>query len=486
MATPSYSLRDKVTFSEREGEYYLVSSFPLKAARISPQLKPLFSYLESRPGADLDELAGLLPTENTEKLGVYLTRLAKRGFLEENGKGCAGEEPTVSVIIPVRNRPKDLASCLSSLLKLDYPKEKLEIIVVDDASTDNTPDVASRYPVVLKCMPNRKGASYCRNVGAELAQNDILCFLDSDCTSAPDWLNELGAAFLDSKVGGAGGLVESHDDKTGLDRYEQVKSSLCMGNVARDSSNGDRFFYVPSCNLAVRREVYRGLGGFREELEVGEDVDLCWRMTDRGHVIEYLPSARVYHRHRNEIKSFCRRRFDYGTSEPLLQKLHPNREKRFPLWPKAFVFWLLLAFAALLGQPLLLVPALIWLMADAWQRHKKAARQGWPATFPLVFLATVRIDLSALYHLCSFVSRYYLLPTILITPFLPVFGGVLWGMHFGVALAGFVILKPELNPVAFCFYFTLEQISYQTGVWWACLKFDFFAPVLPRLRMRVD
>lgn len=103
--------------------------------------------------------------------------------------------------------------------------------------------------------------------------------------------------FTDEQVSAVGGLVASSLDRTHLDRYEQVRSSLHMGNYARDSRGGDLFFYLPSCNLAIRREVFFNPGGFTEAMDVGEDVDLCWRIMDAGGVIEYNPSAKILHRH---------------------------------------------------------------------------------------------------------------------------------------------------------------------------------------------
>ncbi|MEW5722717.1 MAG: mycofactocin biosynthesis glycosyltransferase MftF, partial [Thermodesulfobacteriota bacterium] len=335
MAAARYKLREGVSLSRDGDKCFLLSTFPLKALRFSPALASLFERLREERGAEVDELNQLRPEEPRERLARFLARLVKQGFLEEQGADFWAEPPKVSVIIPVFNRPRDLENCLASLFDLDWPAEKLEIIVVDDASTDDTPEIARRFPVTLLRAARRQGASRCRNQGAAAAGGDILCFLDSDCTAARDWLIELVSVFKDREVGAVGGSVESQTDRTRLDRYEQVKSPLLMGRVSRDSRNGDRFFYVPSCNLAVRRELFTALGGFREDMEVGEDVDFCWRLTDGGFVLEYRPSARVFHRHRNRLKAFCGRRFDYGTSEPLLQDRRRGRMKNLVVRPLA-------------------------------------------------------------------------------------------------------------------------------------------------------
>jgi len=484
LVEPSYRLRQGVRLIEAQGKCFLVSSFPLKAVAVSPRLAPLFRCLAAKPGTGLAELDRLQARPLGQRLETFLYQLVKKGFLDEEGLCRPSPRPLVSVIIPVRNRPEDIKTCLDSLLKLDYPRQKTEIIVVDDASIDETAQAAGRRPVRLIQNRERRGASACRNLGAAQAEGEILCFLDSDCLARVDWLDQIVSVFGDPLVGAAGGRVDSQDDKTGLDRYEQVKSSLLMGTTAKDSRNDDRFFYVPSCNLAVRRELFLRLGGFKEELEVGEDVDLCWRLLDQGSVIEYRPQARVAHRHRNQIWPFCRRRFEYGTSEPLLQALHPQRRKIFLVWPWALGFWALIAVAILAGLAPLTGLALAWLLVDASLRWRKVRRAGLDLAFGPVLAAALRSDLSFLYHLASFFSRYYLFLVFLLIPFLPLAAAVLAGVHLGVGLVQFFTFRPRLNPLAFLFYFSLEQLSYQAGVWYGCLRARFFSPISPKIRCR--
>ena len=80
-------------------------------------------------------------------------------------------------------------------------------------------------------------------------------------------------------------------------------------------------------------EAFAAAGGFRAELQVGEDVDLTWRLRDAGRRIAYLPRGAVCHAHRSRLWPFMKRRFDYGTSEGLLQQLHPVRGKKMLIPP---------------------------------------------------------------------------------------------------------------------------------------------------------
>ena len=477
-----YSMRDGVRCIEKKNKFFLLSTYPLKFAAFSSEVAPILRYLENHPQSSLEDLASQFAGATKKGFPAFLYTLVKKGFLEEKGLGTYSWTPRVSVVIPVRNRTEEIETCLQSLSNVSYPRENLEIIVVDDGSDDNTPEIADRFSVKLFRMENRKGASFCRNYGAQKAQSEIVCFLDSDCVVDNLWLKELMSVFRDPRVGACGGLVDSYEDTSNLDRYEQVKSSLNMGAVTKDSRDGDRFFYIPSCSMAVRMSLFSRLGGFREEMEVGEDVDLCWRIIDAGHVIEYRPAAKIYHRHRNTLGPFCRRRFDYGTSEPILQALHLNREKTFIFRPWSMGVWILLILGISTGAVWFYILSVLWTAADTVFRWRKSYTAGIALNPLLVLNAVVRSDLSFLYHLSSFFSRYYVVLFTVLIPVLPLPGISIWAVHGSVGIVQFIVKKPRLNILEFLFYFSLDQMSYQTGVWFECFRKRFFAPVFPKIR----
>lgn len=471
-------MRKGVSLFEDNRGCVLTSDFPLNALRLDSRWSKLFSWLSENPGSELESIPFRPIGVTQQALGIFLHRLAIKGYLTETGVPNNQWMPRVSVIIPVRNRPEDLRRCLDSIESVRYPKENLEIIVVDDASEDDTPKVAKQFEATLLQNTRQKGASFCRNRGARLATGGILCFLDSDCMVRSNWLRHLVVGFIDEQVSAIGGLVDSASDRAPLDRYEKVSSSLHMGSYAKDSREGDPFFYLPSCNLAIRREVFLKNSGFAESMDVGEDVDLCWRIIDTGGVIEYNPSAKVLHRHRNRILPFCRRRFEYGTSEPLLQNTHRNRRKKMLIWPQAIVFWALMAGTII--HPMCLTFSLLWFAIDAHLKQKRAQRECVPLKFIAVMKAVCRQNFSILYHLGAFGSRYYLLPALLLAPVLPALGLLMTGLHLVVGMATCFLKRPQLNMISFLFFFSLEQLSYQAGVWAGCLKRCFFLPVAPK------
>ena len=427
------------------------------------------------------ELVPLIQNVDAEPLEEMLNELVLKGFLEQKGIPDLEEFPMVSVIIPVYNRPEEIRECLQSLESLDYPSNRFETIVVDDASTDHTPEIVTRFSVRLIRLKKNRQAPYCRNLAAEKASGDILAFVDSDCLVDPLWLKELLPAFRSASVGAVGGRVDAYFNRSGLDRYEAVNSSLIMGRHAMRSQKTDTAFYVPSCNLLVKRDVFRRIGGFREALVVGEDVDLCWRMQDQGFRLAFQPVGKVLHKHRNRLYFFCRRRFEYGTSEPLLQKMHAGRAKKWIYPVTGFLFLIFGVLAATIHGPLFLSLCAAMAIWDTLNRWRAIHKRGLPVGMGSILVAVLRGYFAFFYHLCAFASRYYLIWGILLFPLLPVVSTVILSMHLLACAVDFFIKKPNLNPFLFLFYFTLDQISYQCGVWWACLKQRSFGSVNPKL-----
>ncbi|MBI5604170.1 MAG: mycofactocin biosynthesis glycosyltransferase MftF [Deltaproteobacteria bacterium] len=480
----AYRLRKSVHYSQRNGAPFLVLDFPLKTLRLNPFWIPLLETLSGDLFIPLEHLATLASSVPADKCEFFLNSLVEKGFLEFEGISPLSEFPFVSIIIPVRNRPEAIAACLESLLHIDYPAEKLEILVIDDNSTDRTPEVVSGFPVRLIALKEHKQASYCRNLAAREARGEILAFIDSDCLAEPLWLKELVPAFKDPNLGAVGGVVEAFSGDNGLDRYEEVKSSLKIGSWFKRSIKEDRFFYLPSCNLLVIKTHFLKLGGFREDLFVGEDVDVCWRLQDDGFPVEYRPQGTVYHQHRNSLWPFCLRRFQYGTSEPWLQRWHSRRRKQLLILPAESLFWIFLISGIIfVSWPLLGVSSGIFLL-DTIIRFIALSSRRIPLGFKSLLLAGIREYLAFFYHWAAFFSRYYLFVPLLIFPFLPMISLALIGLHLLNGAVEYFIKKPRLNFFSFLFYFTLDQLAYQAGVWWGCLKNRCFHPVNPVLTFK--
>ena len=477
----AYRLRESVQYRWSKGSPILILDYPLKAMILHRFWGHIIEPLTDGRFIAFEHILSRLNHVDPQGAEIFLNGLVRKGFLEQEGFPTLSDYPYVSIIIPVRNRAEEITACLQSLYRLDYPPEKREVIVVDDASNDTTPEQVSAFPVQLIALKERRQASFCRNLAAQKAKGEILAFLDSDCLADPLWLKELIPAFTDTSNGAVGGLVDSWGNEKGLDRYEKVKSSLNMGSWPKSSWEEDHFFYLPSCNLMVRRTLFLRLGGFRQDMCVGEDVDFCWRLQDQGYRIEYRPVGTVYHRHRNTMRHFCARRFDYGTSEPLLQKFHTKRIKQFlfPILDCTFWFFVLLSIAS--GWLPLLGICVLVLLTESLFKSSRIRRKSIPISFSNILLATFRGYLAFLYNCCAFVSRYYLLWILLICILSPLGAVLMFGAHLVTGVGEYFMKKPRLSLPSFLLFFTLDQLSYQSGVWWSCLKRLCFRPVNPQI-----
>ncbi len=488
MHTPtelSFRLPKGVVSHETKRSFQLVRHFPLKTIFLHEKWIPVLNLLSGEKFIPLHEILDILKGADPEKVESLLHDLVRKGFLEQTGFSILPDYPFVSVIIPVRNRPREMEDCLLSLARIDYPASRMEIIVVDDASTDHTPQVVSHFPVRLISLKENRQAPYCRNLGAKKAAGEILAFIDSDCLADPLWLKELMPAFKEAPVGAVGGRVASWFRESPLDRYEEVKSSLIMGKRFARSHEKENFFYVPSCNLLVRKNLFLESGGFREELFVGEDVDLCWRMQDAGHLVEFRPMGTVFHKHRNRLKPFCMRRFDYGTSEPLLQQLHRNRPKKMIFPMASSLFWIMGILALLFQSGLSLSLCVVIVFADTLKKRFLARRMDIPLKTRLLFLSVLRVYFAHFYHFCAFLSRYYLIWSIPAFYFSPMLFAWIWFAHLLTGSVEYLIKKPKMNPFSFFFYFSLEQLFYQLGVWWGCVKHLSFQAVNPQIAWKI-
>lgn len=461
----NYRLAAGISLEEGQEGGFLYATRPLRLVRLNRPLLQLARRLRQE---------SVTPASEGEVKA--LETLARRGFLEREWPALVESElPRVSVIIPVKDRAADLRNCLNSLAALDYPPQLLEIIVVDDGSSDATPEVARELGArLVHSGAVGGGPAAARNRGADVARGEILAFIDSDCTASPQWLRELLPVFTDPRVAAVGGWVDGMHHAAPMDRYEAVMSSLNLGRRVMTGGAGGDTFYLPSCNLLLHRSAFAAAGGFRAELQVGEDVDLTWRLRDAGHSIVYLPRGSVCHAHRSRLWPFMKRRFDYGTSEGMLQQLHPVRGKKMLLPPMLTAILALLALALVLGSALPLWPALALLLTDSLRSSRRIGQQGLTLPFGKILLARLRAVGSLGYYLGYHLLRYYLTPLLLATLLFPPLGLLALILWLGVASVDHQVRRARLALPLFWFFYLCEQLAYGSGVFAGCLRLRNF------------
>lgn len=230
--------------------------------------------------------------------------------------------PTISVVVCAYNEEARIGACLESLTRCDYPD--LEIIVCDDGSSDRTAEIARRFPFKLLELP-RGGLSKARNAGLRAASGAIIAYLDGDAQCHPDWPYYLAMSFDEPKVVATGGPnVEVPE----VDFAERVVDA-CPGGPIHVLLSDDRAEHVPGCNMAIQREALLSVGGFDEVFRsAGDDVDVCWKLQDRGGQVGFAPTAQVRHHRRATFKGYLRQQYNYGRSERMVAGRHPHRFNR--------------------------------------------------------------------------------------------------------------------------------------------------------------
>ena len=228
--------------------------------------------------------------------------------------------PTVSVVVCAYNAAATLDECLRHTCALDYPE--LEILVVDDGSTDATAEIARAHPRARLVPIEHGGLSVARNVGIDVATGDVVAYLDSDAFPTPEWPYYLALAFDGRTVVGAGGPnVPPLDDPPSA--HAVARSP---GGPVHVLTSDDRAEHVPGCNMAFWRRTLLEVGGFDPVYtSAGDDVDVCWKVLDAGGDIGFHPAALVWHHRRAGLRPYLKQQRGYGRSEALVEARHPDR-----------------------------------------------------------------------------------------------------------------------------------------------------------------
>jgi cellulose synthase/poly-beta-1,6-N-acetylglucosamine synthase-like glycosyltransferase len=240
--------------------------------------------------------------------------------------------PDVSVIVPVRNRAKDLRDCLESIVSLEHTS--FEIIVVDDQSDDETWEVASRYPVKL-LKGKGKGAYAARNVGVGAAKGAIVAFTDSDCIVDKDWLKNITECYSDDTVAGVGGRVLAAATTRVLEVFQSLGPQEVVDSDWRHELGSlERGLFLNglgSGNMSFRLQALKEVNGFAEDMDKCGDYEICWRIQKRGYRLLYEPEAKVYHKPRSTLAELVIQSYRSGRSQPQFLKKRHNGYSYFEL-----------------------------------------------------------------------------------------------------------------------------------------------------------
>ena len=221
--------------------------------------------------------------------------------------GAPADPPFVTVVVPVRNGEDKIADCIDSLLAMDYPRERHEILVIDNGSTDRTAEIVHSRPVTCVHEP-RRGVSNARNRGIAEGRGEVLAFIDGDCLAEPGWLSELVRPFADPEVGCVAGELGHEPGESTAER----QASRMFGAWQRYAV-GSNPPYAITANAAYRRSVLDAIGLFDSRMPRAQDVELGLRFNERCALrLVYAEHAVVRHRHRSTHRGFFRQQLGWS------------------------------------------------------------------------------------------------------------------------------------------------------------------------------
>ncbi len=278
----------------------------------------IFSWTDDwfRAGAAVDDWAfGLTDRDRRPKLALSAVCAAFSGVPFAQDRAW----PRISVVVCSYNGARTMRDCLEGLCRLQYPD--FEVIVVNDGSKDATSAIAHEYGFRVIDTENR-GLSSARNTGLAAATGDIVAYIDDDAWPDPDWLTYVAATFMRSDYVGVGGPnIAPPGDGAIADCVANAPGGPIHVLLTDQEAE-----HLPGCNMAFRTTALRAIGGFDPRFRTaGDDVDLCWRLRERGGKLGFHPAAVVWHHRRNSVRAYWRQQRGYGRAEALLEQKWPEK-----------------------------------------------------------------------------------------------------------------------------------------------------------------
>jgi mycofactocin system glycosyltransferase len=371
-----------------------------------------------------------------------------------------------TVVIPVYNRADQLARLLASVRDATAgATSKPRVIVVDDCSADpqSIAQVAQSFGAECIALTKNQGPAAARNAGLAQVTTEYVVFLDSDIVVDAHTIPTLLKHFADPKVAIVAPRISGLLGQPGwIARYEDVASSLDLGPVAASIKPRTNHSWIPAAAIAAR--VAAVSSGFDTDMQVGEDVDLVWRLSKAGWRIRYEPSATARHEHRADLRQWAKRKQDYGTSAVALAKKHPEA-----IAPAILAPWGVGVMVALLVQRKWSVPVAIVIGVLVALRGR---RQFASAKYPFALSASLTAR--------GFEAAFSQVSALMLRHWWPVtFFGCLFSQRIRKATLALALIdigreyvrrSPRMDPVSFGAARRLDDIAYGSGVWLASLR----------------
>lgn len=277
----------------------------------------------------------------------------------------------LSIIVPVYNRPDEVADLMASLrVQTD---SNFQLVLVEDGSTvpalpatpsaDGSwkPDADPGFNLKYFRKEN-EGRSIARNYGIERADGDFLVFVDSDCILPPKFVETLRGELARNPVDCYGGPDAAHESFTPTQKAINfaMTSFLTTGGIRGKKKSMEKF--TPrTFNMGFSRKVYDTVGGFREMFS--EDIDMSTRIRNAGFSIALFPDVFVYHKRRGDLDKFWRQVHVFGMSRITLELLYPGSMKLVHWLPAVFTIGAIALALGTLISKWMVIPLIIYILA---------------------------------------------------------------------------------------------------------------------------
>lgn len=448
-----------------DGGRVLLGGNPVRLVRLGARARPLLSGRTVR----VRDAAGAVLADRLLETGlahpVVHALPPPPGADSGTGQDC-------TYVIPVRDRPRELARLLAGL------PAGSPVVVVDDASRRPGPvaAVAAEHGARLLTLPVNVGPAEARNAGLRLVTTPYVVFVDSDVVLPPGTVPTLLRHFADPRVAMAvpriTGLV-TPGSSSWLGRYERTRSSLDLGREPALVRPGTPVSWVPSACVVARVDALAD--GFDARLRVGEDVDLCWRLARGGLRVRYEPAVEAAHDHRVTLRDWFLRKAQYGTGAHPLAERHPQN-----IAPAVLAPWNAALLLALAAQRRWSLPVAAGLSAVAAVRIGHTLRgTGQPVRHAARLTGAGAV--SAVAQGSALLTRHWWPLTVL---------GCLASSRVRRATAVAAVLDVALehrhgtaglDPVRYGIARRLDDLAYGSGVWLSALRGRSTAALRPRI-----
>ena len=268
-----------------------------------------------------------------------------------NVKHMASSQTLVSVVVVARNAISTIGNCIRSIeTQNQIDRDRFEIILVDDGSTDGTVDLAKKNCDTIRVFNNHcRSISANRNIGWRAARGRYVAFIDADCVAGSNWLVELLQVLEDNSQDDQAVAVGGPNcPPKNVSRFYDCLAIVLDTVIGSGGSTQGKVHkkhqevpHLPGLNVLFKKDALEAVDGYDEAFAlVGEDADLCKRLIDQGYTLHYTPNAKVDHFQRNTLKSWASNMCSYGRGRRYLIRRHPGM-KSLPYWTSCLALLLL-------------------------------------------------------------------------------------------------------------------------------------------------